>query len=1179
MQQEDLADEKVFFGEPSISTLLKAINDGKGKIWSTGLKGSSKSFLTYLLKKRLDTTLIIITPSMTEAEVLWNDLRFFSGEEKSTRSPGHSKSLLYPPWDAFPFSTLSPSLNIICQRLEVLYSLSVGGKPTIVTTVPALMQKVIPCDILENATEYISTGLEIDRDRLIGKMVEGGYSHVGMVEEKGDFSVRGGILDFFPPLFESPVRLEFFGDEIESIRQFDTISQRSLKTLEEVVILPVREIIFNGLTTDYAIKKVTDRADESNVPRSVRDEFIDGIGNCTTFPGIDFYLPFFYPKLNTFFDYLSQNTLLLISEQWETEKEGRAYEDEIKEGHQISREQKGCFPGVDELYLSTHEIGSNLDSFQAVFLEKFDIQQPFETHIKFLTEGNEGMRKESISLRSDEGILNVFVEKIRVWLEDGCQIFLVCHTHSQVKRLFELLKDYDLPVGLDSEPSFRFKITKPSLSGQAPGLTIRLGGLLSGFCWPQAKIILITEEELFGERKRRRPRPKPREDYRISTFGDLKINDCVVHIDHGLGLYIGLRKLAVDEIENDYILIEYSGGDKLYLPVTRLNLLQKYMGVEGHSAKLDKLGGRTWEKKRKKVKESIREMAGELLKLYAARDIQKGFSFSKGDHYDREFEAAFQYEETSDQLDAIESVMRDMEDERPMDRLICGDVGFGKTEVALRASFRAVMSGKQVAVLVPTTVLAHQHYQTFVGRFKPYPVFIDMLSRFKTRKEQRAILSKLERGETDIVIGTQRLLQKDVVFKDLGLLVIDEEHRFGVSHKERLKRLRRLVDVITMTATPIPRTLYMSLTGIRDLSVINTPPEDRLAIRTYVAKFDDHIVRRAVLKEIEREGQVFFVHNRVETIPAMIRYLRKLVPEANIGVAHGQMADRDLEKIMLSFFNKEINLLVCTTIIESGLDFPSANTIIMNRADKLGLAQMHQLRGRVGRAKEQAYAYLLVPGKHLMSKDAMKRLKALSELTELGSGFRLAAHDLEIRGSGNILGTAQSGYIAAVGYDMYVQLLERAIKELKGEEVTPEIQPEINIKVPAYIPDDYIEDTNQRLLVYKRLASINSDEETEEIAKELIDRYGEAPPLVENLLEVVGIKNLLKEFLIAHLDYNGREIILSFDPDAEASLGKVLELIASDRERFRFSPDLKLRITFNNDNWKSILDEVKNVLK
>ena len=1179
MQQGRLSDKRDLFREPSISKLLTAIEDREGKIWSAGLKGSFKPFLTYLLKERFDRASVIITHNMAEAHVFLNDLRFFFGEKGSNESAEQFTCLLYPPWDTLPFDILSPSSNIVCKRLEVLYSLLAGVKPVIVTTVSALMQKVMPKDILENYVQHISTGLEIDRDILIEKIVEGGYTHVGLVDEWGDFSIRGGILDFFPPLFENPIRLEFLGDEIESIRQFDIISQCSLNTLNEISILPVREVILNGTTTDYAIKRIKERAGENNLPRTVRDEIIDEIRNSTTFQGIESFLPFFYPKLNTFFDYLSEDTILFVSERWETEKEGHEYGDEIEEGLLRIRKQGKFFSQVQELYLTPQEINSNLEIFQTVFLEEFDIEEPFENHIRFYTEGNKDIREESIPLRSYEGILGALVEKIKLWLDDNYQIFLICHTYPQAERLFELFENYDLHVGIESGPSFQPKTTRIHLPGLMPRINIYLGDLLSGFRWPQARVILITEEEIFGERKRRHHRTKPKEGFGVSTFSDLKINDCVVHIDHGVGLYLGLKNLQIDGIENDYIILEYLDGDKLYLPVTKLNLLQKYIGVKDHSPKLDKLGGRSWENKKKRVKESVKEMAKELLKLYAVRNVQKGFAFSKRDPYYREFEATFQYEETSDQLEAIENTIIDMENERPMDRLICGDVGFGKTEVAIRASFRAVMDGKQVAILVPTTILAYQHYQTLLERFKPYPVFIDMLSRFKTRKEQKTILNKLKDGEIDIVIGTHRLLQKGVVFKDLGLLVIDEEHRFGVSHKEKLKNLRKLVDVITMTATPIPRTLYMSMTGLRDLSVINTPPEDRLAIKTYITPFDDNIIRRAILREIKRDGQVFFVHNRVKTITAMTNYLKRLIPEARVGIAHGQMAENDLENVMQSFLNKEINLMLCSTIIESGLDFPSANTIIINHAEKLGLAQMHQLRGRVGRAKEQAYAYLLIPGKNLLSKDAVKRLKALSELTELGSGFRLAAHDLEIRGTGNILGTSQSGHIATVGYDMYIQLLERTIKELKGEEVVYEIQPEVNIKVPASIPENYIRDTNQRLLVYKRLASVSSDEEAEEMRQELIDRYGKIPLLLENLMEVIEIRNFLKKFLITSVDYNGRQIILSFDPGAEASLGKILELVTSDQKRFRFSPDLRLSINFNNDNWRSILNEVRNVLK
>ncbi|MDY6855596.1 MAG: transcription-repair coupling factor [Thermodesulfobacteriota bacterium] len=1179
MQQETLFNENVLYKEPALKKLLQAIYQDKKSIHATGLKGSFKSFLISLLKERLQNPFVVITPSIKEAEELWNDLQFFLKEDMSNGLKQQSKSLLFLPWDAFPFSTLSPSQENICQRLETLYLLSQGFSPVIITTPYALMQKVMPQQYLEQTIETLFAGLEIDRDRLIGKMIDGGYTQVSLVEEKGDYSVRGGILDLFPPLFKNPIRLEFFGDKIDSIRQFDLQSQRSLAALQQIVVLPVKEVIFNRRTIDNAIEKIRTKADENNLPRKTRDILLFDIKNSVCFPGIDFFLPFFYSKLNSLFDYLYANTLFLLSEQWEIEREGYKIEYEIDESYRLSHKKEGFYPEVWELYLPYDDVQSNLDRFQRVFLNRSDIDEAKDTQISFYTQGNEDIQRESLSVSSDKGVLYSFVKRILSWLEDSYRIILVCHTQHQARRLFDFLQDYELPVDIDLETSLYLDMPSANSNTHTmiPKLSIQAGSLLSGLCWPQAGIVLITEEEIFGRRKRRKPHIKPLEDYNISTFGELKTNDYVVHIDHGVGIYHGLEKLTIDKTENDYILIEYRNRDKLYLPVTRLNLLQKYMGGKDHSIVLDKLGGRSWEKKKKKVKESIKKMTQELLKLYATRSIQKGFAFSKRDIYYKEFEAAFQYEETLDQIDAIESVLKAMEDDKPMDKLICGDVGFGKTEVAIRASFKAVMDGKQIAVLVPTTILAQQHYQTFIERFDSYPVFIDVLSRFKSKKEQKTSLSKLRHGEIDIMIGTHRLLQKDVIFKDLGLLVIDEEHRFGVSQKEKLKKLKKTVDVIAMTATPIPRTLNMSLMQIRDLSIINTPPENRLAIKTYITKFDDNTIRRAILKETQRGGQVFFVHNRVESMPAMVRYLKKIVPEARMGFAHGQMQERDLEDIMMSFFKKEINLLVCTTIIESGLDFPCANTIIINRADKLGLAQMYQLRGRVGRGKQQAYSYLLVPGKYLVSKNAMKRLRALSELTELGSGFKLAAHDLEIRGAGNMLGTSQSGHIATVGYEMYMNLLEKTIKELKGEEITYEIEPEINLNVSAYIPQDYIKNTNQRLLAYKRLSLVHSDEDAEDIKEELKDRYGKIPLFVENLLELVKIKNLLKKFLITGIDYNGKEVVLSFDPKAEASVPRIVELITKEPKRFRFSPDLKFAIAFEGNDWKNIYKEVKEL--
>jgi transcription-repair coupling factor (superfamily II helicase) len=665
----------------------------------------------------------------------------------------------------------------------------------------------------------------------------------------------------------------------------------------------------------------------------------------------------------------------------------------------------------------------------------------------------------------------------------------------------------------------------------------------------------------------------------ISDFSDLKMGDSVVHTDHGVGIYRGLQRLEIGEECGDYLLIEYLGNDKLYLPVDRIKLVQKYVGTEGSTPKVDRLGSTAWKKTKKKIKTSIRAMAKELLDIYASRKLLKGFSFSSIDHYYREFEATFPYEETPDQLVAIEDVMKNMDEAKPMDRLICGDVGYGKTEVALRSSFRAAMDGKQVAILVPTTVLAQQHYQTFCERLEPYPIEVEMLSRFRNRTEQKRILKQLEDGQIDIIIGTHRLIQKDVHFKDLGLVVVDEEQRFGVAHKERFKKMRKLVDVLTLTATPIPRTLYLSLIEARDMSVISTPPEDRLAIKTSINRFDAEVVREAIVRELRRGGQVFFVHDRVRSIPAMARYLSELVPEAKLAIAHGQMSEKQLEKVMLSFIKKEVNLLLSTTIIESGLDFPSANTIVINRADKLGLAQLYQLRGRVGRSKYRAYCYLLVPGESVLSKEAKERLQAIFEFSELGSSFRLATRDLEIRGAGNILGSSQSGHIAAIGLDLYTQLMEETVKELKGEEVPPAIDTEINLSIPAFIPEEYIGDVNQRLVIYKRLASCMDDREVEEVKEELTDRYGILPPVVDDLMEIITFKNFLRQFLVSSIDYNGREIILTFHPQARGSLEKILSLIESDSKRFKLSPELKLSIGFKARDGKEIMGEVKKLLQ
>ncbi|MGC8810197.1 MAG: transcription-repair coupling factor, partial [bacterium] len=830
----------------------------------------------------------------------------------------------------------------------------------------------------------------------------------------------------------------------------------------------------------------------------------------------------------------------------------------------------------EELIIPVAEFEECLSLVTRITLQSLEILEKdlLTSSLTLATESNENLRSSLLTSKSEEGVLHALANRIRQEAEKGIFSLFVCPHQRSAQQLADMLGSHGLKTLLSPEP---FSSWHPP---EAPDgqVTIIIGQLSRGFNFPMARLFIVAEADIFGEKRPRKKRLPLREEHALATFSELKEGDFVVHTEHGIGIYRGLVKFTFGEEEQDFLLIEYQGGDRLYLPVYRLNLVHKYIGSGDGEPRLDKLGGTSWEKAKKKVKKFLQEMATELIQLYAARAVMKRPPFSPGGEYLKEFEASFEFEETPDQLQAIEDVQADLDKEKPMDRLICGDVGFGKTEVALRAALRVMMDGKQVAVLVPTTVLAQQHYQTFSRRFAPYPLRIEMLSRFRSPAQQKEIIRDLAQGKIDLIIGTHRLLQRDVTFKDLGLLVIDEEHRFGVRHKEKLKQMKANVDVLALTATPIPRTLQMSLGGIRDLSVIQTPPENRLSIRTYITEFDEDIIGEAIRRELRRGGQIFFVHNRVQSIPAMEKFLRRLVPEARLGIAHGQMAERELEKVMLAFLKKEIDLLLTTTIIESGLDFPAANTIIINRADKLGLAQMYQLRGRVGRAQERAYAYLLIPGLEAIGSDARKRLAALKEVTELGSGFKLAMHDLEIRGAGNILGDAQSGHIAAVGFDMYLQILEEAVRELKGEEVIVEIEPEIDLPLPAYIPADYIADINQRLVFYRRLSTAKTEEEIAELAEELKDRFGPLPSVLENLLEIMYLKLLLKKGQIRRLATERGKIVLTFDTQSAFAPQKLVEFVARGKGQREFTPDQRLKVTPDHKGGPGLLWEIKKLL-
>ena len=811
-------------------------------------------------------TVLIITPTQEEAENFTKDINFFLGKKTA---------FFYPSWEILPFESQSPHPDIIAARIDILHKLAHGHHNIIVTTSSAIMQRVIPKGVLISSVQRFEVGMEVNRDEILQRLLQIGYSRTGLVEEKGEMRVAGGILDIFPPSYSAPVRIEFFGDEIESIRTFDSATQRSKEDLKEAVILPAKEIIFSKNVNEMALDKLRKRADELELPKDVRESISDRIRDGLVFAGIDFLSPLFYERLDTLFDYLPKDCLLFLNNLNEIEEAGRGFENEVSDGRIKIEEKRQFFVKPEEFYIDVMEFKSGFEKMGTVVMEASISPGP---HLidKGVTNSCEFSTQSNLDIRQDiatplptlprtggaegVGVLKPLVDKMKDWHDLGWSVFLVCHTTGQAERLKELLESYRLaPISSD------LRLNPPFEKGGMGGFvfSILIGDLSSGFRFPSIKLAIVTEEEVFGQKVKRRPPPSHKIDAFLTQLQDLNIGDFIVHTIHGIGIYQGLKRLKIEDIENDFLLLEYQGGDKLYLPVQRLHLVGKYRGVEGKKPEIDKLGSTRWEKTKGRVKKIAEEMAKGLLELYAARKVVEGFSFSGGDRLFSEFEASFDYDETPDQISAIEDVLKDMEEPKPMDRLICGDVGYGKTEVAMRAAFKAVLDNRQVAVLVPTTLLAQQHYLTFKNRFAAYPVTIEVLSRFRSPKEQKYILKRLANGEVDIIIGTHRLLQKDVVLKDLGLIIVDEEHRFGVSHKERLKQMKRQVDVLTLSATPIPRTLHMSLAGIRDLSIINTPPEDRLAIKTVVARFDDDLIRDAVRRELARGGQVFFVHNRV----------------------------------------------------------------------------------------------------------------------------------------------------------------------------------------------------------------------------------------------------------------------------------------------------------------------------
>jgi len=1146
-----------------ISRIADCLTSEAGRVTITGARGSSPAYLLARLMAITHHSLLVIAPDADRATEICTELRFFSGRSTDI--------LPFPAWDATPFEKRSPHADVTGQRLACLRRLTERKVTAVVTTLEALRQRVLPRTVLNNASLYFLPGEESDREELLAKLVTLGYLNVPLVEDRGTFAVRGGIVDIFPPGFEQPVRIEFFGDFMETIRTFDPITQRSLLPLEELLLLPSRELVLTEDVLKAATPRVKTRCDELEISPVARRELLEQLQHGLYPAGVEWLLPLFHPRLETLFDYAA-NAVRVVLDPDALAEETERLASELERADAQARERGDLFAAPAELFLPARDMAAGIAAGRLVTIPYLTVTgEDGETAISVDVQENTDLK---VDISSDsERVLKPLVTRLSGWLEERQRVIVACHQRGQAQRLYELLSHYPLPLNISDRP---FAAERERDDGR---VDVVIGDLSRGFRLPEGKLVIIAEEEIFGRRQKRRGVSELRTKQIMTSLAELKPGDYMVHLDHGIGIYRGLQHISLSGCAGDFILLEYAGGDKLYLPVDRLNLVQRYVGAEGIEPRVDKLGGTAWEKAKGKARAAVREMAGELLRIYAARQLHEGYAFSPPDDLYREFEASFAYEETSDQMAAITDVIADMTSPRPMDRLVCGDVGYGKTEVAMRGAFKAVMDGKQVAVLVPTTVLAQQHLETFRARFAAYPVTVEMLSRFRTPKEQKEILEKVRKGTIDVIIGTHRLLQNDVSFKDLGLLIVDEEQRFGVTHKEKLKKYKAVVDILTLTATPIPRTLYMAMMGIRDLSIIDTPPVDRLAVKTFVARSSDDLIREAVMRELRRGGQVFFVHNRVQSIMNWAEHLRRIVPEARIAVGHGQMDEGELEKVMLGFMHGETNLLLCTTIIESGLDIPNANTLIVDRADTFGLAQLYQLRGRVGRSKQRAYAYLLIPGEGAISADARERLKIIQELTELGAGFRLATHDLEIRGAGDILGAKQSGNIAAVGFDLYTELLEEAIQTLKGEERLERVEPEINLRIPAFVPEEYVKEPNQRLIIYKKLTQAENEEEVDEIMAELADRFGKLPLAATYLLEVMKLRIHLKRFLVTMAEFDGRRLCLTFHQKTPVPPDIIIGLIRGNPKKYQFSPDFRLTAELADTSFEGVLAEARNLLK
>lgn len=1148
--------------------LVQALKSGKGPLQVTGTLDSQKVHLMYELgEASAFAWKLVVTYDDTRAKEIYDDFRSFT-----------SQVWLYPAKDLLFYSADIHGNLMTRQRIAVLRRLMEDREGVVVTTMDGLMDHLLPLKYLREQSITVENGQVIDLDSWKERLVAMGYERMAQVDGMGQFSIRGGIVDIFPLTEEVPVRIELWDDEVDSIRTFDLESQRSVEQLESITIYPAAEVVLSGDQLAAGIRRLEKeektyekalreqhKPEEAHRIHTIIEELRNGLDEGWRIGGLDAYIRYFCPDTVSFLEYFPQGeSVIYLDEPARLKEKGETVELEFRES-MVHRLEKGyLLPGQTGLLHPAAEVLARMQKPFAVMLTGLDQKLP----------GMKVNQKFSIDVKNVNSYQNSFeilIKDLTRWKKEGYRVILLSPSRTRASRLASDLREYDLRAycpdvretdsgngGGDStgSPDSGNPVAVNAAANKVrPGeILVTYGNLHRGFEYSLLKFVFITEGDMFGVEKKRKRRKKTNyQGKAIQSFTELSVGDYVVHEEHGLGIYKGIEKVERDKVIKDYIKIEYGDGGNLYLPATRLESIQKYAGAEAKKPKLNKLGGAEWNKTKTRVRGAVQEIAKDLVKLYAARQEKAGFQYGPDTVWQREFEELFPYDETDDQMDAIDAVKKDMESRKIMDRLICGDVGYGKTEVALRAAFKAVQDSKQVVYLVPTTILAQQHYNTFVQRMKDFPVRVDMLSRFCTPARQKRTLEDLRKGMVDIVIGTHRVLSKDMQFKDLGLLIIDEEQRFGVAHKEKIKHLKENVDVLTLTATPIPRTLHMSLAGIRDMSVLEEPPVDRMPIQTYVMEYNEEMVREAINRELARNGQVYYVYNRVTDIDEVAGRVQALVPDAVVTFAHGQMREHELERIMADFINGEIDVLVSTTIIETGLDIPNANTMIIHDADRMGLSQLYQLRGRVGRSNRTSYAFLMYKRDKLLREEAEKRLQAIREFTELGSGIKIAMRDLEIRGAGNVLGAEQHGHMEAVGYDLYCKMLNQAVLALKGETLEEDsYETVVECDIDAYIPVSYIKNEYQKLDIYKRISAIETEEEYMDMQDELMDRFGDIPHSVENLLKIAAIRALAHRAYVTEVVINRQEVRLTMYQKARLRVEKIPDLVRS------YKGDLKL---------------------